>query len=124
MKSTAGTTEKLSKFIEDYHEGKQKRLAEAYGLSPSQISGWVKPGGDVPVYMDKIIDLTRERSQFKSELLRLKKGGIVQMVDCYAIVRFPEDLPVGTILCSGIADLETAQAIAAGLLHQNNGMDQ
>lgn len=111
--------EKLRAFIDEFHDGKQKRLAEAYALSQSQVSGWLnteKDRSDAPVYMDKIIDLTRQVAQLSSELADLKTGRVLQMKSCYAVVQFADRASPGVILCRGIPDLDAANTVVAGLL--------
>lgn len=116
--STAKTgQDRLRAFIEDFHDGRQKSLAEAYGLSPSVVSGWMKDGGEkaIPTHMDKIIDLVRREDQLVKEVAALNAERIVELESGYAIVQFSDADTPGTVLCRGIADLEAAKELVAGL---------
>jgi hypothetical protein len=104
--------EKLRKFVDDFFDGKQKHLAGAYELSPSQVSAWLSPKNEkseVPVYMERIIDLTRKVEQLSSEIQTMRAASVVKMKASYAIVQFPDMVSPGAVLCRGIADLETAK---------------
>jgi predicted transcriptional regulator len=107
--------EKLREFIHDFFDGKQKRLADEYGLSTSQVSTWVNEKSELPVHMDKIIDLRRQVRTLSDELEAMRVGRVLAMKSGYAIVQFPNEAASGTILCRDIPDLETAHRILKAL---------
>lgn len=110
--------EKLRQFIDDFFDGKQKHLAAEYELSPSQVSTWVNPKNEkseVPVYMDKIIDLTHQIQALSSEIEAMRLGRVVKMKAGYAVAHFPDATSPGIVLCRGILDLETAKRLADAL---------
>lgn len=110
--------EELRSFLADFHDGKQKNLAEAYDLTPSVVSGWLKPeneGAGIPASMLEIIRLTRQVADLSKELAQARVGRVVQMKSGYAIVRFADSSAPGVVLCKGVADLETANGIVAGM---------
>ena len=119
MGGEASKTEDLREFLDDFHDGKQKNLADTYGLSPSVVSGWLNPEGErgvIPRYMQGIMRLERQVAEISKELTQLRAGRVVQMKSGHAIVQFSDSTAPGTIVCKGIPDLETANSIAAGLL--------
>lgn len=110
--------EKLRQFIDDFFDGKQKRLAEAYELSPSLVSTWINPKNEkseVPGYMDQIIDLKRQVQRLSAEIKSMRMGRVMEMKSGYAVVHFPDAAAPGAILCRGISDIETAKNLADAL---------
>jgi predicted transcriptional regulator len=119
MENTIPKAEKLRAFIAEFYDGKQKRLADAYDVSASLVSGWLNSDNEkaeVPVYMQKIIDLTRQVQDLSAELRQTQVGRAVQMKSGFAVVRFADRASPGTIVCEGIPDPETANHLIAGLL--------
>lgn len=118
MKQSLISSEKLRQFIDDFFDGKQKCLADEYGLSQSQVSTWLNPKNEVPkvpVYIEKIIDLRREVRTLSAELEAMRVGRVLAMKSGYAVVYFPNEEAPGTILCRGIPDLETANRVVTAL---------
>lgn len=117
MQGAISKADRLRAFIDDFHDGKQKNLAEAYDVSPSVVSGWLKEEGasNVPAYMEKIIELTRQVAELSKELKQTKIGRAVQMKSGFAVVRFPDSKSPGVIVCKGVPDLDTANGIINGL---------
>ena len=118
MTQPSHRSEKLRQFIHEFFDGRQKRLSEEYGVSQSLISTWLSSKNeksDVPVYMDKIIDLHREISAYSTELEAMRVGRVLEMKTGFAIVQFANETAPGTILCCGIPDLETANRVLAAL---------
>lgn len=116
--------EKLRQFVDDFFDGKQKHLADEYGLSQSQVSAWLSPKNEkseVPVYMEQIIDLTRKAQQLSVELQAMRVGSVVKMKCGYAIVHFPDGESPGAVLCRGIPDLETAKNLEEALHQGQDG---
>jgi DNA-binding transcriptional regulator YdaS (Cro superfamily) len=107
--------EKLRQFIDDFFDGKQKRLADEYGLSPSQVSTWLNAKSDIADYMEKIIDLSRRAQTLSAELEAMRVGRVLKMKAGYAVVHFPDAAAPGTILCRGIPDIEAANRVLAAL---------
>lgn len=119
------TAEKLRQLIDDFFEGTQKRFADEYGVSQSQVSAWLKAKTgklegsekpEVPIYIDKIVDHLREVRTLTGELKAMRTGRVLAMESGYAIVHFPSDVEPGTILCRGISDLDTANRVLKALL--------
>jgi transcriptional regulator with XRE-family HTH domain len=107
----------LQAFISEFFK-KQKEFADAYGLSESQVSGWLSEKVNVPsipAYISKLIDITRENKALSDEVHRLKAERIIELDPGYALVRFPDAEAPGTILCRGIPDLDTAKNLATAL---------
>ena len=122
MEDATAKVERLRSFIEKFHDGKQKNLAEAYELSPSVVSGWLNPENDrasVPAYMEKIIEITKQVEELSTELNQTKVGRVVQTKSGFAVVRFADSSSPGTIVCKGVPDLETANSLTEGLLKQS-----
>ena len=118
MTPPSDRSKELSEFINEFFKGKQKGLADEYGLSPSQVSTWVNSTNEkpeVPVYMEKIIDLKREVKTLRSEIEAVRVGRVLGMKSGYSVVHFPDDTAPGAILCRGIPDLETATRIMNAL---------
>ena len=118
MTQSPTSSEKLRQFIDDFYDGKQKHLAVAYDLSPSLVSTWINPKNEkseVPVYMERIIDLNRQVQTLTSEIEAVRVGRVLGMESGYSVVHFPDDTAPGAILCRGIPDLETANRIMNAL---------
>lgn len=118
MTPPSDRSENLREFIDEFFKRKQKLLADEYGLSPSQVSTWLHPKSEkseVPVYMEKIIDLKREVKTLRSEIEAVRVGRVLGMKSGYSVVHFPDDTAPGAILCRGIPDLETATRIMNAL---------
>ena len=129
------TAAKLRQLIDDFFEGKQKRFADEYGVSPSQVSTWLKakterPEGsekpEVPIYIDKIVDHLRELHALRDELQAMRTGRVLALKSGYAIVHFPSDVEPGAILCRGISDLDTANHVldALRLAERSHGAEE
>jgi hypothetical protein len=111
--------EKLRAFIDEFFDGKQKRLAEEYEFSQSQVSSWLNPNNDkseVPVYMDRIIDLKIQVQKLQSQVDEMEAGRVVQMKSSYAVVQFSDSASPGVVLCRGIKDLEAASRMVKALI--------
>jgi hypothetical protein len=107
----------LLAFIRD-NFSKQKEFANEYGLSESQVSGWLSEKSDappVPTYIPKLIDLTRKNKELSAEIQQLKAERIITLEPGYAVVRFSDAASPGTILCRGIPDIHTAKHLASAL---------
>lgn len=118
--TAAGQREQLRGFIKNIFT-KQKDFAAEYGLSESQVSGWLsdKPEApSVPTYIIKLISLTEANIKLSEDLRLLNAERIIELESGYAVVRFPDAMSPGKVLCRGILDLETAEQIVKAL-HQN-----
>jgi transcriptional regulator with XRE-family HTH domain len=118
--TAAGQREQLRGFIKNIFT-KQKDFAAEYGLSESQVSGWLsdKPEApSVPTYIIKLISLTEANIKLSEDLRLLNAERIIELESGYAVVRFPDAMSPGKVLCRGILDLETAEQLVKAL-HQN-----
>lgn len=118
------SSEKLRQLIHDFFEGKQKHFADEYGVSPSQVSTWLKAKTgklegnekpEVPIYIEKIVDQLREVHDLRAKLEAMRTGRVLEMKSGYAIVHFPSDVEPGAILCRGISDLDAANRVLTAL---------
>lgn len=115
-----GQRERLRGFIKNTFT-KQKDFAAEYGLSESQVSGWLSDKPDapsVPTYIIKLIGLTEANKRLSEDLRLMNADRVIELESGYAVVRFPDAMSPGKVLCRGIHDIETAKQLVKAL-HQD-----